>query len=85
VKIRYRWSGRPGEGPMHEHILASARGRGGYLVLAVNNRGIREAGTPAAHELLVLSVERVSRATVLATPPGMFYGIVWDRRRRVRA
>jgi hypothetical protein len=51
----------------------------------VNNRGIREAGTPAAHELLVLSVERVSRATVLATPPGMFYGIVWDRRRRVRA
>jgi hypothetical protein len=74
MKIRYRWHGPLAEAPMHGCVLASARGRGAYLIIAVNDRG---AG------LHVLTVERISRAAM--NDHGPVYGIVWDKRGRQTA
>jgi hypothetical protein len=79
-KIRMRWNGPDAEMPMHAHYVASARGRGAYLILGVNNRGVRmhkQTGEP--HILLVLTVERVGRAAI-DQPDAVVHWIVWDRR-----
>lgn len=84
VKIRYRWTGTPDEErPMLGHHLASARGRNAYLILAIDDRGYRETGQQQAHTLLVLTVERCSRA-VLQDRQAVVWGIVWHSRTRAK-
>jgi hypothetical protein len=66
---------------MHGCVLASARGRGAYLIIAIDDRGARmHPVTREVHELLVLTVERISRATM--HDHGPVYTIVWDSRGR---
>ncbi len=85
MKIRYRWEpdndGVPP--PMHGCYLMSERGRGGYLILAVDNRGKRGGLGVAVHTLLVLTVDRVSRAEALANSDRL-YSIKWDSRAKRR-
>ncbi len=83
MKIRYRWTSDP-DGvppPMHGDYLMSERGRGGYLILAVNNRGQRGGLGAPVHTLLVLTVDRVSRAEAIANIDRL-YSIKWDSRAR---
>jgi hypothetical protein len=82
MKIRYRWSAPPdARRPMHGDYLMSARGRGGYLILGIDDRGPRGGLGQPVYELLVLTVERVPRAECLANEDRLF-GIQWDSRKR---
>lgn len=85
-KLRYRWTdGDDGiPPPMHGDYLMSERGRGGYLILKVDNRGRRGGLGEPVHTLLVLTVERVTRAEALDHIDRL-YGIRWDRPKRRRA
>ena len=85
-RIRYRWHADPTDRippPMHGDYLMSERGRGGYLILAINNRGRRGGLGVPVHTLLVLTVDRVSRAEALANVDRL-YSIKWDSRAKRR-
>lgn len=80
MKIRYRLYDGSGALPMHGDHMMSRRGRGGYLILGVEDRGKRGGlGAPTYRQLL-LTVERVSRAECEAA--ARLWTIKWDRRRR---
>lgn len=82
MKLRLRWSGD--QLPMHGEYLMAPRGRGGYLILNVTNRGRRGGVGQPVRQLLIVDVERVSRQTVLneiKNPDGPeCWKIFWDRR-----
>lgn len=81
MKIRYRWQGSDESRPMHGCYLMSERGRGGYLILSVDDKGPRGGlGEPVYH-LLVLTVDRVPRSECLANPDRL-WSIQWDSRKR---
>ena len=81
TQIRYRYSGPKGTEPMHGHYLMSEHGRGGYLIIGADNRGRRGGLGQEVFTLLVLTVERVSRAETLANADRL-YGLKWDSRSR---
>lgn len=78
MKITYRIY-EPELTPMHGEYLMSQRGRGGYLILAVNNRGGRVGDDGKAYNLVILTVERVTRAEALEHHDKL-WGLVWDKR-----
>lgn len=63
--------------------LMSARGRGGYLILGVVDKGRRGGLGRPVHISLVLTVERVSRSECEANRH-LCWPLVWDRRVRRR-
>ena len=66
MKVRYRfYDARDEQSPMHGDYLMSARGRGGYLIVGVDDRGPRGGLGEPIYQLLLLSVERVSRTECL--------------------
>ncbi len=85
MKIRYRFYG-PDEIPMHGDYLMSHHGRGGYLILGVDNRGERGGLGEPVYCLIVLDVERVSRAECVQNGAGRpgpeLWALKWDRRKR---
>lgn len=83
MKIRYRFyrDGADGRSPMHGHYLMSERGRGGYLIVGVDNRGPRGGLGQPVYDLLMLTVERTTRAECQANQDRL-WGIKWDARKR---
>lgn len=80
--IRYRFTASDdNRSPMHGDYLMSARGRGGYLILGVNDKGPRGGLGEPVYTLLILTVERISRAECLANADRL-WGIQWDSRKR---
>ncbi len=80
-QIRYRlyepW--RDDMPRMGDHLM-SQRGRGGYLIVGVVDKGMRGGlGEPVFRQLL-LSVERVSRAE--CKEHDRLWSIKWDKRKR---
>jgi hypothetical protein len=83
-RIRCRFYGpRDGDRPMRGDHLISQRGRGGYLIIAVENRGPRGGLGAPVYQLLMLTVERATREQCAADP--RCWRIKWDARKRRRA
>lgn len=81
MKIRYRVYGREAGLPTHGDYLMSGRGRGGYLILGVEDRGPRGGLGEPVYGLVLLTVERVSRTECLANSDRL-WSIKWDARKR---
>jgi hypothetical protein len=81
MKIRYRIYDAADQPPMLGDYLMSERGRGGYLILGVEDRGARGGLGEPVFRLVLLAVERVPRAECLANCDRL-WTIKWDRRKR---
>lgn len=81
MKIRYRLPTDYGRTPMHGEHLMSERGRGGYLITGVADKGQRGGLGQPVYTLFVLTVERCSRDECLADGDRL-WGIIWDSRKR---
>lgn len=81
MKIRYRIYGDDGRLPLHGDYLMSQRGRGGYLILGVEDRGPRGGLGSPVFNLVLLTVERVSRAECLEHS-NRLWNTKWDARKR---
>ncbi len=82
MKIRYRIYDHDCPAlPVMGDYLMSERGRGGYLILGADDRGARGGLGQPIFRLVVLTVERVSRAECLSHQDRL-WSIKWDRRKR---
>ena len=78
MKIRYRWYAGEDDPPMHGcYLMSGSRPRGGYLITAVDDRGMRGGLGLPTFRLLVLTVERV---TVMEAQRGPLHLFKWDSR-----
>lgn len=66
---------------MHGDYLMSDRGRGGYLILKVTDKGPRGGLGQPVYVLYALTVERVSRTECLENSDRV-WSIKWDARKR---
>ena len=59
------------------YLMSARRPRGGYLIIAVDDRGMRGGLGLPTFRLLILTVERV---TVMTARRGPLFLIEWDKR-----
>ena len=78
MKLRLRWQG---DRPRIGEYLMTPRGRGGYLIHGVRDRGQRGGLGRPFYRLLEIEAQRVSRQEAAAGTLHLFF---WDRRKRKR-
>lgn len=82
-KLRMQWSDDTGSQPRVGEYMMTERGRGGYLVLGINDRGKRGGLGKPTYRLLILTVERVSRQEAIDHDSHIFWWLKRERKRPI--